>query len=60
MSRSTLVFHRENGAWRVLHAHFSEGDKGRAARRRLTRPGGRRDAKKAVREDRLFRSMFSR
>ena len=33
MSRSTLVFHKEDGAWRVLHAHFSEGDKG-------PRPGG--------------------
>ena len=34
MSRSTLVFHKEDGAWRVLHAHFSVGDLGQ-------RPGGR-------------------
>jgi len=34
MSRSTLVFHKEGGTWRVVHAHFSEGDKGGP------RPGG--------------------
>ncbi len=33
MSRSTLVFHREDGQWRVVHAHFSEGGVGE-------RPGG--------------------
>ena len=36
MSRSTLVFHKEDGTWRVLHAHFSEGDKGPRAGRDLT------------------------
>ncbi len=24
VSRSTMVFHREDGAWRVVHVHFSE------------------------------------
>ena len=24
MSRSTMVFHKENGEWRVVHVHFSE------------------------------------
>ena len=33
ISRSTMVFHKENGAWRVVHAHFSVGDFGE-------RPGG--------------------
>lgn len=33
LSRSTIVFHREGGAWRVVHAHFSVGDSGE-------RPGG--------------------
>jgi ketosteroid isomerase-like protein len=33
MSRSTLVFHKEAGQWRVIHAHFSEGGVGE-------RPGG--------------------
>ena len=33
MSRSTMVFHKEDGAWRVVHAHFSVGDTGE-------RPGG--------------------
>ena len=33
MSRSTIVFHKENGQWRVIHAHFSEGGIGE-------RPGG--------------------
>lgn len=33
MTRSTMVFHKENGEWRVIHAHFSEGDRG-------PRPGG--------------------
>ncbi len=33
MSRSTLVFHKEQGDWRVVHAHFSEGGVGE-------RPGG--------------------
>jgi hypothetical protein len=33
LSRSTLVFHKENGEWRVVHAHFSVGDSG-------PRPGG--------------------
>jgi hypothetical protein len=33
ITRSTMVFHREAGAWRVLHAHFSEADSG-------PRPGG--------------------
>ena len=33
MSRSTIVFHKEKGTWRVVHAHFSEGGVG-------DRPGG--------------------
>jgi ketosteroid isomerase-like protein len=33
ISRSTMVFHKENGQWRVIHAHFSVGDAGE-------RPGG--------------------
>jgi hypothetical protein len=33
VSRSTMVFHKEKGQWRVLHAHFSVGDSG-------DRPGG--------------------
>jgi SnoaL-like domain len=33
MSRSTMVFHREAGAWKVVHAHFSVGESG-------ARPGG--------------------
>jgi hypothetical protein len=33
VSRSTMVFHKENGRWRVIHAHFSVGDSG-------PRPGG--------------------
>jgi ketosteroid isomerase-like protein len=24
-SRSTMIFRRENGEWRVVHVHFSEG-----------------------------------
>jgi hypothetical protein len=28
-----MVFHKEKGAWRVMHAHFSVGDSGE-------RPGG--------------------
>jgi hypothetical protein len=32
-TRSTMVFHKEHGQWRVIHAHFSEGDPG-------PRPGG--------------------
>jgi ketosteroid isomerase-like protein len=24
VSRSTMVFHKENGAWRVVHVHFSD------------------------------------
>ena len=28
LSRSTLVFHREGGQWRVVHAHFSAGESG--------------------------------
>jgi hypothetical protein len=28
-----MVFHREDGDWRVVHAHFSEADSG-------PRPGG--------------------
>jgi hypothetical protein len=28
-----MVFHKENGQWRVIHAHFSVGDAGE-------RPGG--------------------
>jgi hypothetical protein len=33
VSRSTMVFRKENGAWRVVHAHFSPADSG-------PRPGG--------------------
>ncbi len=33
VSRSTMVFHKENGQWRVIHAHFSVGESGE-------RPGG--------------------
>jgi hypothetical protein len=33
VSRSTMVFHKEAGQWRVVHAHFSVGDSGE-------RPGG--------------------
>ncbi len=33
VSRSTMVFRKEGGAWRVVHAHFSEADSG-------PRPGG--------------------
>ena len=33
ITRSTMVFHKENGDWRVVHAHFSEADSG-------PRPGG--------------------
>lgn len=33
MSRSTLVFRKEDGAWRVVHAHFSPGSS-------TERPGG--------------------
>jgi hypothetical protein len=33
ISRSTLVFHKEGGDWRVVHAHFSPADSG-------PRPGG--------------------
>ena len=33
MSRSTMVFHKEEGKWRIVHAHFSVGDVG-------DRPGG--------------------
>jgi hypothetical protein len=32
-TRSTMVFHKENGEWRVIHAHFSLADAG-------PRPGG--------------------
>jgi hypothetical protein len=28
MSRSTMVFHKEQGKWRVVHVHFSVGDTG--------------------------------
>ena len=28
VSRSTMVFWKEDGQWRVLHAHFSPGDPG--------------------------------
>ena len=28
VSRSTLVFRKEDGQWRVVHAHFSPGDPG--------------------------------
>jgi hypothetical protein len=33
VSRSTMVFRKEEGQWRVVHAHFSSGDSG-------PRPGG--------------------
>jgi|ERR1700704_2692760 hypothetical protein len=33
LTRSTMVFHKEAGNWRVVHAHFSEVDSG-------PRPGG--------------------
>jgi ketosteroid isomerase-like protein len=33
VSRSTMVFGKEDGRWRVIHAHFSPGDSG-------PRPGG--------------------
>jgi len=33
ITRSTMVFHREGGDWRVVHAHFSEAGSG-------PRPGG--------------------
>jgi hypothetical protein len=33
VSRSTMVFHKEEGQWRVVHAHFSVGESGE-------RPGG--------------------
>jgi ketosteroid isomerase-like protein len=33
VTRSTMVFHKEGRAWRVVHAHFSEADSG-------PRPGG--------------------
>jgi hypothetical protein len=33
VSRSTMVFHKEGGEWRVIHAHFSVADSG-------PRPGG--------------------
>jgi ketosteroid isomerase-like protein len=33
ISRSTMVFRREDGVWRVVHAHFSPADMG-------PRPGG--------------------
>ncbi|MFN0303465.1 MAG: YybH family protein [Burkholderiales bacterium] len=33
ISRSTMVFQRESGEWRVLHVHFSEANPG-------DRPGG--------------------
>jgi hypothetical protein len=33
ITRSTMVFHKEAGNWRVVHAHFSEVDSG-------PRPGG--------------------
>jgi hypothetical protein len=33
ITRSTMVFRREGGDWRVVHAHFSEADTG-------PRPGG--------------------
>jgi ketosteroid isomerase-like protein len=33
ISRSTMVFRREDGQWRVVHAHFSPADSG-------PRPGG--------------------
>lgn len=33
VSRSTMVFRKEDGSWRVMHVHFSPGDAG-------PRPGG--------------------
>ena len=33
VSRSTMVFQKENGEWRVVHAHFSKGEDS-------PRPGG--------------------
>ena len=33
VSRATMVFHKEDGQWRVIHAHFPVGDSGE-------RPGG--------------------
>jgi hypothetical protein len=33
ITRSTMVFHKENGDWRVVHAHFSQASSGE-------RPGG--------------------
>jgi ketosteroid isomerase-like protein len=33
VSRSTMVFRKEDGTWRVVHAHFSPADQG-------PRPGG--------------------
>jgi hypothetical protein len=33
ISRSTMVFRKEDGQWRVVHAHFSPADSG-------PRPGG--------------------
>ena len=33
ITRSTMVFHKQEGKWRVVHAHFSESDLG-------PRPGG--------------------
>lgn len=33
VSRSTMVFRKEDGQWRVIHAHFSPGESG-------PRPGG--------------------
>ncbi len=33
ITRSTMVFRKENGAWRVVHSHFSEASTG-------ARPGG--------------------
>jgi len=33
LSRSTIIFRREEGDWRVVHAHFSKGEEG-------PRPGG--------------------
>jgi ketosteroid isomerase-like protein len=29
VSRSTMVFRKEDGQWRVVHAHFSPGESGR-------------------------------
>lgn len=28
VSRSTMIFHREDGTWRCVHVHFSEGKAG--------------------------------